>query len=181
MNPKIVTVPERVLSWAASEVGVSEATGKNDGTPQQRYMNGEKIPGGKGEGYEWCAAFVSRGFQLAGHPLPGNQRKNWEVAELWRQLERAGATKIPLIETAPGDLAVFPRGKKLYGHVELVERVTVSDGGLRVTLHTIGGNVGNAVRRVEHRFDFYPGTLGRVGSFAPEVNIARWPLALSWV
>jgi hypothetical protein len=38
------------LDVALSQVGVAEATGRNDGVPAERYMRGDRLP--------WCAGFL---------------------------------------------------------------------------------------------------------------------------
>lgn len=52
----------RVIDTALSQVGVREATGKNDGKAVEKYLR----VCGLGKGYAWCAAFVSWVYQVCG-------------------------------------------------------------------------------------------------------------------
>lgn len=49
-----------VVDTALSQVGVREATGKNDGAAVEKYLKGCKL----GKGHAWCAAFVTWNFQV---------------------------------------------------------------------------------------------------------------------
>ena len=118
--------------------GVREATGQNDGVPAERYNDGERKP--------WCASFVRYCFEEAGLRLPGNRHRLPSVAYMEEQLETAGAR---VAEPAPGAIITFrARVGSDAGpgrHVGLVEAV---DG---LTITTIEGNSGNAVRRRTYR------------------------------
>ena len=48
-------VRQRVIDTALTQVGVREATGKNDGAQVEKYLRVV----GLGKGYAWCAAFIS--------------------------------------------------------------------------------------------------------------------------
>lgn len=127
------------LEWAKTQLGVKEATGRNDGQPLMRYALKDEAP------LPWCARFVRAAFVQAGTPLPGNRWKLGSVAYMEDQLKRAGRWAPPGYTPQPGDLVFFSwragsdagRGR----HVAIVERV---DGDM---LHTIDGNVDNAVVR----------------------------------
>src|SRR5688572_29521885 len=67
---------------AISQVGVFEATGKNDGVPADRYNHGEAKA--------WCAAFVAWCFEQAGTPLPANIYKLASVEYMDRTMKNAG-------------------------------------------------------------------------------------------
>lgn len=58
----------RVIAIAAAEIGVREATGKNDGPRVEEYLRYTHL----GSGHEWCAAFVSWCYGQAGFPQPRN-------------------------------------------------------------------------------------------------------------
>ena len=129
------------LEHAISQLGVREATGRNDGIPATRYNDGEAKP--------WCASFVRWCFEQAGAPLPGKRWLLPSVAHMERALQGAQAwASRELAEPAPGDIIFFAdRGGSDAGpgrHVGIVERVQ----GARV--HTIEGNLGDAVRRTSH-------------------------------
>ena len=96
-----------------------------------------------------------------------------------RQLVRQHAI-VQLSEARPGDVAFFARGKKLIGHVELVTELRIlregGEGGFpRLELHSIGGNVANAVRRQVRLFEPIA-RLGKLIEYTPSVVIARWPV-----
>jgi len=63
----------RVLQIAISQLGVREATGKNDGKAVAAYLKSTGLK----EGYPWCAAYVSWVFKIAGYAEP---RTAWSPA-----------------------------------------------------------------------------------------------------
>ena len=70
-NPKLTTegkdlAREVILSIARSQIGVREATGKNDGKMVEAYLH---YTGNK-KGAPWCASFVSWVFAKAGFDAP---------------------------------------------------------------------------------------------------------------
>lgn len=141
---------EKIVQIAISQLGVKEATGHNDGIPAKRYAAGRQE--------SWCADFVVWVWAAAGRPLEGNKHKLPSVAYMMQEQIRVDAF---WASCGPVDSVAFPRpadivffdwridsdaGKGL--HVELIERVEIdvaAVGGL--WLHTIGGNVGDAVMR----------------------------------
>ncbi len=145
----------RVLDIARAELGVREATGKNDGTPSMRYMGGRTEP--------WCAHFVAWCARRAGTPLPkdrparagvGGENPLASVEYLETVMTKAGRWRSSAEEPEPGDLIFFRDrigsdrgGGRFQRHVGIVERV---DGEL---VHTIEGNIANAVVRRVHRRD----------------------------
>ena len=52
---EVVGLRHRIVRIASAEIGVKEATGNNDGRRVAEYLGYT----GFGEGYAWCAAFVS--------------------------------------------------------------------------------------------------------------------------
>lgn len=67
--------PQRILlrSVYTAEIGVREKTGKNDGPRVAEYLRYTRL----GEGYAWCASFVSWVFGEAGFDRP---RTPWTPA-----------------------------------------------------------------------------------------------------
>lgn len=67
--------PQRRLlrSIYSAEIGVREKTGRNDGAEVAEYLRYTKL----GEGYAWCASFVSWVFGKAGY---GRPRTPWTPA-----------------------------------------------------------------------------------------------------
>ena len=62
------TQNEQLKEVYTAEIGVKEATGHNDGSRVAAYLG----YCGLGEGYAWCAAFVSWCHGQAGYPEPRN-------------------------------------------------------------------------------------------------------------
>jgi hypothetical protein len=149
--------PTTPLQIAISQIGVTEATGQNDGIPSTRYMAGRREP--------WCAHFVAWCARQAGSPLPGDHvypdgsNPIASVEELQRQMKLADRTGPLAYVPRPGDLVFFvdrqgsdaANGAGPQRHVGIVE--AVSDGDAGILLHTIEGNLANCVRRAVHRYD----------------------------
>lgn len=128
------------LDFARGELGTTEATGRNDGIPAQRYSGGRHEP--------WCANFVAWTFQQAGRPLPGVPRRLAGVQYMEDQMKRAGLFHKG--RPKPGDIIFFANRGPEAGvgrHVGLVDRVE----GDRV--HTIEGNSANGVRERSYAVD----------------------------
>lgn len=62
-----------ILNIARSQLGIREATGKNDGVEVEQYL----IYANNKKGEPWCASFVSWVYGQAGYPLP---RTAWSPA-----------------------------------------------------------------------------------------------------
>lgn len=73
VNCEGVRTSQKILSIAQSQIGVREATGKNDGQQVEQYL---QYVGFK-KGNPWCAAFVSWVFGQAGFKSP---RSAWSPA-----------------------------------------------------------------------------------------------------
>ncbi|WP_257668139.1 CHAP domain-containing protein [Parapedobacter tibetensis] len=128
-----------------AEVGVREATGNNDGPRIAEYLR----YCGLGEGYEWCAAFVSWCHGQAGYPEPRNA---WAAAlfpaghMVWTRASegtgdaarntRASSNAIP----RQGDVfSIYSTSKERIAHCGFV------DGWDGKFCLTVEGNVDNAV------------------------------------
>ena len=59
-------IRSRIKQIYSAEIGVREATGKNDGERVEEYLAVTQL----GKGYAWCASFVSWVFAEAGFPQP---------------------------------------------------------------------------------------------------------------
>ena len=134
-----MVTPLTPLEWARSQLGVREATGHNDGTPAERYLDGEA-------GLPWCAAFVLWCFRKGCCEIPGNRWKLRAVRELYRALRDAGAF---VTDPAPGDIVFFNArlgsdAGTTGWHVGIVETA------MKDAIGTIEGNAGDAVRRCNH-------------------------------
>lgn len=142
------TVRADLLVVARREIGVQERSGRNDGERVGEYL----AYTGLGEGYEWCAAFVSWCFGQVGMPEP---RTPWSPSlfpaarVVWpRELSVRSGHAAPggadgADNPRPGDVfGLWVREKGRIGHAGLVERW---DGRWCLTVE---GNSGDAVRRV---------------------------------
>ncbi|MFB2118835.1 CHAP domain-containing protein [Parapedobacter sp. 2B3] len=117
-----------------AEIGVREATGRNDGPRVAEYL----AYCGLNKGYEWCAAFVSWCYGQAGYAQPRNAwaaalfpagKTIWTKGQGWK-----GQRK--------GDVfGIYIASKKRIGHCGFVD---AWDGSW---LLTVEGNVDNAVVR----------------------------------
>lgn len=132
----------RILDIARGEIGVMERSGRNDGDRVGEYLRYTRL----GEGYEWCAAFVSWCYGQAGFSQP---RTPWSPSlfPLARQLEGVESALF-------GDVfGIWIREKGRIGHAGLVE-VGVRGNSRAISgtsdsyLITIEGNNQDAVRRV---------------------------------
>jgi len=59
---------QQLITIAASQVGVREATGHNDGKAVEAYL----AVTGLGKGYPWCASFISWVYRKAGFVKPNS-------------------------------------------------------------------------------------------------------------
>lgn len=112
-QPPLSVARTCVVDAAMSDVGVREATGRNDGPEVERYL----AHVGLGKGYAWCAAFVS--YHLDGCGVK-NPKSAWSPAfasaadRVWQPRK---AARSPL----PGDVfSIYYANLKRVGHVGLV-------------------------------------------------------------
>ena len=102
----------RILQIASSQLGVREATGKNDGAAVAAYLNatGLKV------GYPWCAAYVSWVFKTAGYTQP---RTAWSPA-LFPKARQS-------LEPLPANLfGIYYANLKRIAHVGFVVKIDKS-------------------------------------------------------
>jgi hypothetical protein len=123
-----------LLRIAGTELGVREASGKNDGPRVSAYL----AAAGLKSGDPWCAAFISWVFMQAGYPLP---RTGWSPALFPASRIRKAA--------APGMIfgVYFPELKRI-AHCGFVESLR---GDWVVTIegntNTAGARDGDGVYR----------------------------------
>ncbi|RNL89032.1 peptidoglycan-binding protein [Sinomicrobium pectinilyticum] len=132
-----------------AEVGVKEATGQNDGKRIAEYLRYT----GLGEGYEWCAAFVSFCFGKAGYAEP---RTPWSPALFPERkvirTKKEALVSVTLKREPVGEKAQkTPRAGDVFGlyntrlgriaHAGFIDRWTAN------WAYTVEGNVANAVVR----------------------------------
>ena len=139
-----------------SQLGVFEATGNNDGVPAERYMKGDELA--------WCAGVLEYAFEESdwtslydsendGITDLGDLNKYYEfrsVQGLEDGMKEVGVFfghELRLF-VEPGDIIFYKNrgrsdpspGGRHVGLVEFVEQPSL-------VIHTIKGNLGNAVRR----------------------------------
>jgi len=127
-----------------AEIGVREKTGKNDGPRVAEYLRYTQL----GEGYAWCAAFVSWVFGRAGYDQP---RTPWTPAlfpakrVIWKQGRTQGNHKPP----RAGD--VFGIWFNTLGRVAHTGMIDQWKDGYAITVegntNTNGSNDGDGVYR----------------------------------
>ncbi|MBU3741507.1 MAG: hypothetical protein FGM24_04385 [Candidatus Kapabacteria bacterium] len=129
----IVAAPASV--WSASldtlrhQVGVTEATGRNDGAEVEQYLRSVNL----GRGNPWCYALQYWSFAVVSQRPP--VLRTGLVAAAWNDAVRRG-TLTPYVVTV-GDLIVWRYlAPDTRGHIERVVRI--DRGGWVIT---IGGNV----------------------------------------
>lgn len=146
----------KAIDIARRELGIKEATGKNDGIPAQKYMKGEQLP--------WCAGFLLYCFDVADEDLAvwdsgkgagiGPKSDYWKLRSVQGMedyMKDRGCWFGWNITPQPNDIVFFAtRGRSDPGrgrHVGIVEEIK---GG---NLYTIEGNTGNAVKRQPHKLN----------------------------
>ncbi|WP_257669095.1 CHAP domain-containing protein [Parapedobacter tibetensis] len=127
-----------------AEIGVRETTGNNDGPRIAEYLR----YCGLGEGYEWCAAFVSWCHGQAGYPGPRNawaaalfpeKRIVWRIPNVKRLLLPMNRDRN---DVSAGDIfGIYSTTKKRIAHCGFVDDW---DGTWCITVE---GNAENAVVR----------------------------------
>ena len=140
---KEVQERERIVSIARSELGIREATGRNDGKRVEEYLSVCGLP----KGHPWCAAFVSWVFKQAGFAHP---RTAWSPAMF--------NTSVNVKQARPAVVfGLYFDHLKRIGHVGLVER---AEGDWLVTIegntNISGSREGDGVyRKRRHRKTVY--------------------------
>lgn len=124
---RMVALRERIVDIAVGEIGVREATGRNDGTRVEEYL----AYTGLGKGHAWCAAFVSWCYSQAGHLVPRNA---WSPA-LFPVARRYSSQQI-----RPADLfGIYNQRLGRINHVGIIRKI---EGNW---LLTVEGNVADRV------------------------------------
>lgn len=145
MDPQ-KTLAQRVLDIARSQVGVVEATNRNDGVPSMRFMGGREEP--------WCAHFVAWCYRAAGTPLPGDvmpsKLRHNPIARVQTMDDMLRERRWVVALPSPGAIALFrSRDGSDKGdgrHCGIVETVNAH------TVTTIEANRSDGVRRVTYPF-----------------------------
>ena len=137
------------IDVAISQLGVSEASGNNDGVPAERYMRGDELA--------WCAGFVLWCFMMSDddpvwedydQSTVNDERMYWELRAVSTLMKWAHRREVFIeanVIPARNDVIFYGsrtgsdagRGK----HVGLVESVDATH------IHTVEGNFGDKVTR----------------------------------
>lgn len=141
-NPRI-----RIRDIAQNELGVKEATGKNDGKRVEEYLRYTNL----GKGHQWCAAFVSWCYGQAGLTQPRNP---WSPAlfpnahTYWKQGKFANSQ---IRKVAVSDIfGIYGVSAHRINHVGLVKEIQSK------YLITVEGNSNNRVEsRRRHQSTIY--------------------------
>ncbi len=110
------------------EVGVREATGRNDGERVEAYLSAVGLP----KGHPWCAAFVAWAFREGDVPAP---RSAWSPA--WFPGDRVvyARGQTPGYDWRPGDVfGIYFPSKGRIAHVGFI------DGARGAFYETVEGN-----------------------------------------
>src|SRR3954471_2838732 len=124
-----MTLQEKALEIAATQIGVEEAPGhKNTGKDVEKYLKAV----GLGSVFSWCMAFVYWCHEQAAEAMGRKNPlfKTGGVLEQWRQRKAEFRATTP----QPGDIFIMDFGKGT-GHTGIVEKVNEDD-----TISTIEGN-----------------------------------------
>ncbi len=128
----IVSVRERIMDIAIGEIGITEATGNNDGAKVEEYL----AYTGLDIGHAWCAAFVSWCYGKAGLSAPRNA---WSPA-LFPMARRYTSQQIKRGSIRAADLfAIYNQQLGRINHVGIVQKRE------RSFILTVEGNVANRV------------------------------------
>ena len=121
---------EHALNIAGNQVGVREATNKNDGPAVEKYLASV----GLGKGYAWCMAFVYWCYKEAAKEL-GLKNPLFQTGGVAAQWNTPNGTRIKV--PVPG-CQFFIIHEDGTGHTGLVSGVFPNG-----VLHTIEGNTNN--------------------------------------
>ena len=129
----------QLIQIASAELGVREATGNNDGERVATYLAYTQL----GEGYAWCAAFVSWCYGQAGLSQPRNPWSPALFPDARTYCKSSScSTSNSKSKIAPADVfGIYGQGAKRIIHVGLVQQL---DGNF---IHTIEGNSNDRVAR----------------------------------
>ncbi|MBD1425214.1 CHAP domain-containing protein [Sphingobacterium arenae] len=135
-----VGIRQKIIHIASGEIGVREATGRNDGKRVAEYLRYT----GLGKGYAWCSAFVSWCYGQAGLDEPRNP---WSPALFpnARTYCRSDACRRSptLMRINPADIfGIYGQSVRRINHVGLVKEV---QGKYLITIE------GNSNNRVESK------------------------------
>lgn len=117
-TPSSQKLTDRVISILSGQVGVKEATGKNDGVEVEAYLKSV----GLGKGYAWCQAFLFYGFEKASKELsiPNPMPRTAGVLDCWNKSKQYQVKKGERPQV--GDVFTMDFGKGT-GHTGIITDV----------------------------------------------------------
>lgn len=123
---------QKLVSVAESQVGVKEATGKNDGKEVEQYLQSVNL----GKGYAWCAAFMTWCHNKAGIDNPKSAwSPDWFKTNVVYQRNKP---TIAAFKSKPGQ--VFGLYYEKLGRIGHVGMIVCED---KLHYRTIEGNTGS--------------------------------------
>jgi hypothetical protein len=152
-----LTPPDCVVELARTQLGVREATGRNDGEQVEEYLRATEL----GPGYAWCAAFVTWVHQGCGadHPALGAWSPNWFTQRVIYHYGRLTYGQRGYERPQPGDVfGIYFPSKRRIAHVGIIE--AWPRGGRFITIegntNSAGSREGDGVyrkRRVKRQIE----------------------------
>ena len=140
--------PDCVVECYTSQIGVREATGRNDGADVEKYLASVKL----GAGYAWCAAFVNWTLKECGYPTANSA---WSPS--WFPDHRL------VKDPRPGDVfGIYFIDKKRIAHVGFID-----EWGTR-TVKTVEGNTNGAGSRESN------GVYRKIRMTTQIYKVSRW-------
>ncbi|WP_229707450.1 C40 family peptidase [Sphingobacterium alkalisoli] len=133
------SIRQQITTIAAAELGIKEATGKNDGKRVEQYLRYTNL----GKGHQWCAAFVSWCYGQAGLTQPRNPWSPALFPNARTYWKRGKFANLKIREFAIADVfGIYSSSAKRINHVGLIKE---RDNKYLITIE------GNSNNRVESR------------------------------
>jgi len=149
LPPKIINKPQKriaaysvrddLVSIYTAEIGVIEATGKNDGKRIGEYLASCGLP----EGYEWCAAFAHWCLNEVGIEGGGAYSPSWFPDKKTVYVRGAKGNRSP---SQTDILGIYFPEKKRIAHIGFIDEWGEGDYLITVEGNT-GGREGDGVYR----------------------------------
>ncbi len=163
-GPELTTLRGKLVAVAASQVGVRERTGKNDGPEVRQYL--KEV--GLSEGYAYCAAGLTWCHNQLKIPNPQSAwSPDWFKANV---VYRRNKPQISPFESLPGQVAGFySESKKRVSHVALIESENRQHYfTIEFNTNGSGSDDGEGVRRIIRKKESVHVIADHVGKFIKE-------------
>lgn len=135
----------KLVLIAESQLGVKEATGKNDGPEVHKYLHST----GFDEGSSWCAAFIAWCHEELKIPNP---KSPWSPHWFeWNVVYESSKKGIKHFKAKKGQVfGLYSEDRRRVTHIGLITGIT------RFNYETIEGNIDNGVyRRLRNKRSIY--------------------------